>query len=605
MAYSPCSSTYSVTRQTCGQGHIAEWPPESSKYVVKVKAKSGRECSIRFCAVNKIGRGGFGQVYVGHRWATEFGGCLSHEQMAIKILQSPSSNDGSQERESVEQRIQKEWNVHKLLEGNRHVVTPFTSVKFPDTSTGNTVYLLAMEYCTKGDLSQYLAASKVVVESLAKRILEQVLNGLLSLHVKGYFHRDIKASNIFITADDVFKIGDFGLVADSRERNTIICGTPNAMAPEVDGITPYGPEVDVWSLGILLFTLLFGHHPFQGQTSEETVSNARYLGLKFPQVPQLSLEVKELLIRMLAKEPRKRIRAEDILRHGYFACSNNRTQCSDSGIMTSNLSGSTTTAKPPPLMEPLVSQMSMGSRMPSSINGRQAVSKCVTLCSPLSTERLRPSSKTHQFKVGCGLIQSDGTVHMEFNVQKKVVQNGTNSVITVVEHFDVTNDGRTVDVRKGESHSTYSYECLPSKYWSKYNYAAKFVAIVKEQTPKVTYYSELAVCRLMENGPSANCEVVFYGPSGPKFYYVANKDIRVVRGGQTEYFSNKTLSLDTDSPLHKEWRHFRTLHQRVKLLETSMEQMQVDEAKKNEAKVAMFPLTIGKRPASLSGQWSR
>ena len=110
--------------------------------------------------------------------------------------------------------------------------------------------------------------------------MKHIVEGLKALDGIGYFHRDIKANNVFVDSSKNFKLGDFGLVASKDEINVTPCGIPTAMAPEMDGIRPYGNKVDVWSLGILFYKLLYGlaSHPFDpknDKSNSEIVKNIR------------------------------------------------------------------------------------------------------------------------------------------------------------------------------------------------------------------------------------------------------------------------------------------------------------------------------------------
>jgi serine/threonine protein kinase len=640
MAYSTgASSTYSRgSGAFCGQHHELEWPTGNfitNKGTVKPYFE-------RICALEKIGKGGFGVVYFGHRciWKhknEEEGNCCTKQPWAIKVLETtgrscpatgPATKPGA-----AEAWIKREFEVHRKLVDNPNVVTPFKTLE--PTKNDPTTYVLAMEYCSNGDLHQFLRG-RVITETEARDLTEQVALGLKALLDIGYFHRDVKASNIFVTEDKKFKIGDFGLVAKLDESNRLICGTPTAMAPEMDGHQMYGPKVDVWALGILLFTLLVG--PYDGVITEDSRRRGR----------TLSDTWSKLIPKMLCKNPDQRIGLDDILRdltsQGYHA---NRTQASsDSGFLTtSHLSGSTNTTtvnrpqqraallktvaessgtfrhhqqqRPLQPVRPQSAAMTssapsltgigvatprhhLGSPMPSACQSRIASS----LSPPLSTMRLRPSSKKHQFKGGFGMIRADGVVHMQFAKVKVVVQNGTFTSINVPEILDFSADGQRIDVQRGAGleavRKTYSYSELPTKYWGKYNGAVKFVSITKETTTKVILYTDKVICRLMENGPEANCEVSFYA-DGPRFTYSSTKGIRVTRSSPAvaEQFSTNTLALDPSHELACEWRVFRETHERILRLEKQLEQMEKDDLHANCS--SLFPITIGKRPTSLSG----
>ena len=92
-----------------------------------------------------------------------------------------------------------------------------------------------------------------------------------------YIHRDIKPANVlrYKSPDDIaytYKIADFGLAVEFSNRKDLstICGTKRFMAPEMDGTKPYGPEIDIWSLGVLFYSLLIGKHAQVNASKEET-----------------------------------------------------------------------------------------------------------------------------------------------------------------------------------------------------------------------------------------------------------------------------------------------------------------------------------------------
>ena len=128
--------------------------------------------------------------------------------------------------------------------------------------------------------------------------------------------------------------------------------------------------------------------------------------------------------------------------------------------------------------------------------GTRQSSLSTSLAPPLSTRRLKPSTKKHHFRAGSGIIEEDGRVRLEFNIPKKVNDYRTESVLETVL---ISSDGSEIQVSRTNSPEFglrhWRYEDLPTKYWAKYNYAAKFVNLVRETTPKVTVYTDDAYFR--------------------------------------------------------------------------------------------------------------
>ena len=183
-----------------------------------------------------------------------------------KDTSSASSNHSKQTKsKQAKSRIKREFDVHLNLRDNDAIVKPMATYKWPEIKPK--VAILVMEYCPHKDLESYLRKNEIVFnDSLARTVTLQVVSGLKALKIAGYFHRDIKANNIFVTGGEGknvnYKLGDLGLVAKIDDENRDICGTPSAMAPEMNGKHCYNMQVDMWSLGILLYTKKFNEQPF-------------------------------------------------------------------------------------------------------------------------------------------------------------------------------------------------------------------------------------------------------------------------------------------------------------------------------------------------------
>ena len=114
---------------------------------------------------------------------------------------------------------------------------------------------------------------KAITEPETRYFMRHILLGVLYLHENKIIHRDLKLGNVFLNDNMECKIGDFGLATKvdfDGERKKTLCGTPNYIAPEVLGKKGHSYEVDVWSLGCILYTLLVGKPPFETQTLKDT-----------------------------------------------------------------------------------------------------------------------------------------------------------------------------------------------------------------------------------------------------------------------------------------------------------------------------------------------
>lgn len=119
---------------------------------------------------------------------------------------------------------------------------------------------------------------KTLTEPETRYYMKQILNGVSYLHQKRIIHRDLKLGNLFLNDDLHVKIGDFGLAATivyEGERKKTLCGTPNYIAPEILHKKGHSFEVDIWSIGCIMYTLLLGRPPFETSSLKETYSRIK------------------------------------------------------------------------------------------------------------------------------------------------------------------------------------------------------------------------------------------------------------------------------------------------------------------------------------------
>uniref|UniRef100_A0A7N8XNJ6 non-specific serine/threonine protein kinase n=1 Tax=Mastacembelus armatus TaxID=205130 RepID=A0A7N8XNJ6_9TELE len=202
----------------------------------------------------------------------------------------------------------REVRIMKLL-NHPNIVKLFEVIE-----TEKTLYLV-MEYASGGEVFDYLVAHGRMKEKEARAKFRQIVSAVQYCHQKCIVHRDLKAENLLLDADMNIKIADFGFSNEFTLGNKLdtFCGSPPYAAPELFQGKKYdGPEVDVWSLGVILYTLVSGSLPFDGQNLKEL--RERVLRGKYRIPFYMSTDCENLLKKFLILNPSKRGSLEQIMR---------------------------------------------------------------------------------------------------------------------------------------------------------------------------------------------------------------------------------------------------------------------------------------------------
>ncbi|XP_023162024.2 serine/threonine-protein kinase PAK mbt [Drosophila hydei] len=180
---------------------------------------------------------------------------------------------------------------------------------------------VVMEYLEGGALTDIVTHSRMDEEQIAT-VCKQCLKALAYLHSQGVIHRDIKSDSILLAADGRVKLSDFGFCAQvSQElpKRKSLVGTPYWMSPEVISRLPYGPDVDIWSLGIMVIEMVDGEPPFFNEPPLQAMRRIRDMqppNLK--NAHKVSPRLQSFLDRMLVRDPAQRATAAELLAHPFL-----------------------------------------------------------------------------------------------------------------------------------------------------------------------------------------------------------------------------------------------------------------------------------------------
>ncbi|KAK3098791.1 hypothetical protein FSP39_023156 [Pinctada imbricata] len=252
--------------------------------------------------VEVIGKGAFGTVWKGKH-------VLTRNEVAIKVVPKKSIL----QRDRAKRRFLSETQALKRLEHN-NIVKLLTWME-----TDKNFYLV-MEFICGESLKRYLRKRGRISEYECKTYIGQITQALKYMHDQDIVHRDIKLDNIVLEkGKDRVKIIDLGLSVNlSKVDNSRLCGSLHYMAPEVLDRQAFSTAVDVWSLGVCLYHLVTGSHPFH-HTSIRNMSNMYFHILRGFTLPNsLTEECRDLLHNMLDMNPEDRISTENILIHAWL-----------------------------------------------------------------------------------------------------------------------------------------------------------------------------------------------------------------------------------------------------------------------------------------------
>ncbi|KAH9412228.1 serine/threonine-protein kinase [Ordospora pajunii] len=251
--------------------------------------------------VKNIAKGGYGEVFLVRREKV-----YAMKRVAKElVLKQPHTALFMAEREVMVGSIGSEWLVSAHL----------------TMQDGEYLYYL-MDFVPGGDFMGLLSKEDVLEESWIRFYAAEIVQALDELHKLGWIHRDLKPDNILIAADGHVKLADFGScirMVDGKARSAITVGTPDYVSPDVlcsvNEECEYGEDVDFWTLGVIIYEMVYGTTPFYSETLMETYRRIAKVELGFPF--KVSAELTDLITRLVTTKE-QRLRVEEIRKHPFF-----------------------------------------------------------------------------------------------------------------------------------------------------------------------------------------------------------------------------------------------------------------------------------------------
>ncbi|KDQ07292.1 hypothetical protein BOTBODRAFT_149264 [Botryobasidium botryosum FD-172 SS1] len=258
---------------------------------------------LSWTRVGFLGEGGFARVY---EIADERGA-----RHAVKVVTKASLKTTKSKT-----KLYAEIKLHRALQ-HPHIVS------FEECFEDEDNVYMTLELCENGSMMDMLRRRKRYTEPETRYFLVQLIGACHYMHTHQVIHRDLKLGNLFLDSNMNVKVGDFGLAAlieSPGERKKTICGTPNYIAPEVlfDTVNGHSFEVDTWSIGVIIYTLVIGKPPFQTKDVKTIYTRIRDNKYEFPPDRQISADAQDLISSILTPDPQQRPSLHEIVAHPFF-----------------------------------------------------------------------------------------------------------------------------------------------------------------------------------------------------------------------------------------------------------------------------------------------
>ena len=249
-------------------------------------------------SINNIGHGSFSNVFLGtHNF---FGYNVAIKKINITKIKS------------IEKKFLSEIKLIKELD-HPHIIKTY------DYCTDDNFLYISLEYCENGTLHKFLD-KRPLKEIHCKLYFSQIISAIKYLNNKHILHRDLKPQNILLDKFNNIKLADFDFAkfADNNTLLKTICGTPLYMAPEIIKYKQYNNKSDIWSLGIILYQMITGKHPYKAKTHYDLINKIDTTHVVIPNKFDISDNCYNLIMTLLQKNPSIRLNWNELFIHSWL-----------------------------------------------------------------------------------------------------------------------------------------------------------------------------------------------------------------------------------------------------------------------------------------------
>ena len=275
--------------------------PPPMKSILQRSFKDGTK--FTYNVISRIGNGGFGIVYSAIEKPT-------NRRVALKCTPKKKLEDPK-----IKKKLISEIDIHRSLH-HKNIV------KFDGFFHDKDYVYFVLELCDGGNVLEYLKKKETLSEFETANIIRQIVDSLVYLHSNGIIHRDIKLQNFLMMKNGTVKLSDFGLsvrvksLDDSTKPS--VCGTPGYLSPEVVTRGHHTFAIDIWAMGVSVYTMLTGKQPFKSADRKQVFQKIRQVSYTWPNNMMISENAKSFVNSVLKRDPLERPSAQNLAHHPFL-----------------------------------------------------------------------------------------------------------------------------------------------------------------------------------------------------------------------------------------------------------------------------------------------